>query len=180
MEERSYLEVVEMEFRRLRQLADAALSQLDDAEVFAPAPKEGNSVAILIKHMSGNMLSRWRDFLTTDGEKPDRDRDSEFILTDADDRQALAHRWQKGWDCLFDTLGSLSDSDLTRTVTIRRETHTVLQAINRLLTHYAYHTGQIVFIAKSSRGDHWRTLSVAKGQSQAFNRSPKRYLDGNV
>jgi hypothetical protein len=130
-----------------------------------------------MKHMSGNMLSRWRDFLTTDGEKPDRNRDSEFIITDFDTRQALAERWVKGWQCLFDALEPLQDEDMSRTVHIRGEAHSVLQAINRQLTHYAYHTGQIVFLAKRLTGARWRTLSVPKGQSQAYNEAPLKYLD---
>jgi hypothetical protein len=180
MEERTYLDAARSEFRRLRRLADAALSQLDDAGIFVQAPSDGNSAAILMKHMSGNMMSRWRDFLTTDGEKPDRDRDSEFILTEADDRAALSRRWEEGWRCLFDALGSIRDPDLVRTILIRREPHTVLQAINRQLTHCAYHTGQIVLLAKSVRGRHWQTLSVAKGESNAFNREPRPYLDEDI
>jgi hypothetical protein len=180
MEERTYLDVVQKEFKRLKALADASLSQLGEPELHVAAPDEGNSVAVLMKHMSGNMLSRWRDFLTTDGEKPDRNRDTEFVITDADDRQTLHSRWEKGWKCLFDALGSLRDSDLSTTVHIRGEPHTVLQAINRQLTHYAYHTGQIVFLAKSLRGSRWQTLSIAKGQSQAFNLKPRRYLDEGI
>ena len=179
MKDRIHLKVMQQELRRLRQLADASLSQLDDSE-FVPAPNDGNSAAVLMKHMSGNMLSRWHDFLTTDGEKPDRDRDSEFVITDADSRQTLARRWEKGWECLFAALGSLGDADLTRTVSIRGEPHTVLQAINRELVHYAYHTGQLVFLAKGLRGSRWQTLSVPKGQSEAFNEAPRRYLDDNA
>ena len=177
MEDRIYLDAVQMEFKRLKKLADDALCQLSGSEVFAPTLGDGNNIGILMKHMSGNMLSRWRDFLTTDGEKPDRDRDSEFVITEADDRQALGRRWEEGWGCLFDVLGSLRDADLARTVFIRGEPHTVLQAINRELVHYGYHTGQIAFMAKSLLGSRWQTLSIARGQSQAFNRKPRRYLD---
>ena len=177
MKDRIYLEAMEYEFRRLKQLADATLSQLDDLEVFDPAPNEGNSTAVLVKHLSGNMLSRWRDFLTTDGEKPNRDRDSEFVITDADNRQALESRWEKGWECLFAALGALRDADLARTVLIRGEPHSVLQAIHRQLAHYAYHTGQLVLLAKGLRASSWQTLSVPKGQSQVFTEDPKRYLD---
>ena len=180
MKDRIHLKVMQQELRRLKQLADASLSQLDDSEVFVPAPNDGNSAAVLMKHMSGNMLSRWHDFLTTDGEKPDRDRDSEFVITDADSRQTLARRWEKGWECLFAALGSLGDADLARTVSIRGEPHTVLQAINRELVHYAYHTGQLVFLAKGLRGSRWQTLSVPKGQSEAYNEAPRRYLDDNA
>jgi hypothetical protein len=133
-----------------------------------------------MKHISGNMLSRWRDFLTTDGEKPDRDRDSEFMITQADTREALEKRRESGWQCLFETLDLLQENDLSRTVFIRGEPHSVLQAIHRQLTHYAYHTGQIVFLSKEIVGNRWQTLSIAPGKSEAFNRAPKPYLDGDV
>jgi hypothetical protein len=180
MKDRVYIEAVQMEFRRLKKLADISLSQLEGSLVFVLPPNDGNCVAVLMKHMSGNMLSRWRDFLTTDGEKLDRNRDSEFVLDQKDDRQALLDRWERGWRCLFDALDSLSDADLSRTVFIRREPHTVLQAINRQLTHYAYHTGQIVFLARGLLGSSWQTLSIAKGQSETFNKEPGRYIDREI
>jgi len=169
--------VLEREFRRLKKLAEGALSQLGHSDVFATVPGEGNSVAIVMKHMSGNMLSRWTDFLTIDGEKPDRARDSEFVLTSDDSLGNLRDRWERGSACLFAVLDSLEDADLARTVYIRREAHTVLQAIARQLTHYAYHTGQIVHVARCLVGPSWRTLSVAKGESEVFNRNPRSYLE---
>jgi len=180
MGQRTYIEQLTLEFKRLNRICNAALEQLGDNDVFVLPPNDGNSIAILMKHMSGNMRSRWRDFLTTDGEKPDRDRDSEFVITEADNRTALAVRWADGWDCLFDSLDSLSDGDLSKEVFIRGESHTVLQAINRQLSHYAYHAGQIVLRAKELAGPRWQTLSVAKGESKEYNEAPKPYLDEGV
>ena len=126
-----------------------------------------NSIAVIANHMAGNMLSRWTDFLTTDGEKPSRDRDAEFDDPPAS-REALMDLWNRGWACVFSALESLTDADLSRTVTIRSEPHSVMQAINRQTTHYAYHAGQIVFLAKHFKSSQWKTLSVPKGQSRAF------------
>jgi hypothetical protein len=176
MRNESYLETAGREFRRLKRLADAALAQLDDRELVLPLGAGDVSAALLMKHLAGNMLSRWRDFLTTDGEKPDRDRDSEFVITLADTRSRLTERWEAGWKCLFDALDTLRDEDFSRRVFIRREAHSVHQAIERELTHYAYHTGQIVLAAKCLIGPRWRTLSVAKGGSRAYNESPRPYL----
>jgi hypothetical protein len=180
MRNESYLEAARREFRRLKRLADAALAQLDDRELLLPLGAGDLSAALLMKHFAGNMFSRWRDFLTTDGEKPDRDRDSEFVISLADTRERLTERWDGGWSCLFETLDTLREEDLARTVLIRREPHSVLQAIQRQLTHYAYHTGQIVLAAKCLVGPRWQTLSVAKGQSRSFNESPKPYLADDV
>lgn len=176
MRNESYLETALREFRRLKRLADAALARVDDRELILPLGASDMSAALLMKHLAGNMLSRWRDFLTTDGEKPDRDRDSEFVITLADTRARLTERWEDGWRCLFSVLEGLREEDLSRTVFIRREEHSVLQAIQRQLTHSAYHTGQIVLAAKCLVGPRWRTLSVAKGESRSFNESPKPYL----
>ncbi|MCA9726876.1 MAG: DUF1572 family protein [Candidatus Eisenbacteria bacterium] len=174
------LELSLREFRRTKQLADRAIDQLTDEEIFRLMETDGNSVAIIVKHVAGNLRSRWRDFLTTDGEKPDRDRDSEFLLDAADTRDALLQRWEEGWEILFAALSPLSESDLTREVRIRGEGLSVLQAIQRQMTHYAYHVGQIVLLARTWRGSAWETLSVAKGQSQAFNRAPESYLTGGT
>ncbi len=125
-------------------------------------------MAVIVKHMSGNMLSRWRDFLTTDGEKPDRDRDTEFVVSSTDTRASLQARLERGWECLFHALGALTDADLGRTVRIRGEEHTVLQAIHRQLTHYAYHIGQIVSGVRGLVGPEWKTLSIAKNRSREF------------
>ncbi len=166
------------EFRRLQDLAERALAQVDDEGFFRVRGEDGNSPAVLVKHVAGNLRSRWRDFLTSDGEKPDRRRDTEFELDEADDRAALMARWRDAWAILHDALDPLDDGDLERTVTIRGEPHTVLQAVSRQLTHYAYHVGQIVLLARLEAGAAWQSLSVPRGRSQAFNAAPKRYLDG--
>jgi uncharacterized damage-inducible protein DinB len=177
MKKESYLDTMLRELRRLKQLSDDALEQLDDSEFFEAPAGSGNSAAVLLKHVAGNLLSRWRDFLTTDGEKPDRDRDSEFVISEPDTREDLRRRWEKGWERLFDALAPLAQDDLERIVHIRKEPHTVLQAINRQITHYAYHTGQIVYVARLHAGDRWRSLSVERGGSKAFNESPGSYLE---
>ncbi len=164
------------EFQRTKSLADKAMAQISDANYFAAPGPETNPVAIIVKHMAGNMRSRWTDFLTTDGEKPDRHRDAEFVLLPEDSRDSLAARWDAGWSTLLETLEALSDADLDRTVTIRGEPHTVYQAIHRQLAHYAYHAGQIVLLARHFAGDDWKTLSVTKAGSAAFNQSPTSYL----
>ena len=176
MSAESYLPLALREFARLRQLADRALAQLPaDAFFAAPAPGD-NSIAQILKHVGGNLLSRWTDFLTTDGEKPGRDRDTEFVIFPADTRDQLLARWAAGWAALFSALTPLQTSDLDRTVTIRGEPLTVLQAINRQLTHYAYHVGQIVYLAKHFAGASWQSLSIPPGQSARFNQAPSKYL----
>lgn len=170
-----YIALAIREFRRLKQLADGAIAQVSDVSLFTALREEDNSMAIIIKHLMGNLISRWRDFLTSDGEKG-RDRDSEFIVTADDTRDRLLQRWEEGWQILFEALSPLSTSDLERTVTIRGEALTVLQAINRQLTHYAYHVGQLVFLAKHFAGERWVSLSIPKGESGRFNENPKRYL----
>lgn len=149
-------------------LAEGALDQLDPEQLHATLDPEANSVAVLVRHMSGNLRSRFRDFLTSDGEKPDRDRDAEFVDDDLDP-EALRARWDAGWSVLFAALDGLAPGDLLATVTIRGEPHTVLGALQRQLTHHAYHVGQIVLLAKHLRGAEWRTLSIARGASQRFN-----------
>lgn len=163
-----YLEDAAALFRRQKRLADRAMAQIDDEAFFALLDAEANSVAVLVKHMAGNMRSRWTDFLTSDGEKPDRDRDSEFVIEPGQDRAWLLARWEEGWQILLDTIDSLTAADLGRTVTIRSEPHSVLKAINRQLDHYSYHTGQIVLLSKHYAPE-WRTLSIPKGGSAAFN-----------
>ena len=163
------------EFRRLKQLADDAMAQMP-AEAFARAPTAvDNSVAVIVKHVAGNLRSRWRDFLTTDGEKPDRNRDEEFEIRAADTREALLARWEEGWGILFRELGALGPADLDRTITIRREPLRVNQAIVRQLTHYAYHVGQIVYLARHLTGPSWKSLSIPKGGSAQFNQAPAPY-----
>lgn len=160
------------EFQKTRQLSERAIAQLSDAQLHTRLDAEANSVAMLMQHMAGNMRSRWTDFLTTDGEKPWRLRDAEFeppVLT----REALIASWQSGWQTLFDTLATLTDDDLTRTVTIRGEGQPVLAALTRQLAHYAGHAYQIVLIAKHLKGDAWDVLSIARGQSAAYTAATK-------
>jgi uncharacterized damage-inducible protein DinB len=164
----SYLEDSLTLFRYYKQLGDGAMAQLSDQQLFATLNDEMNSVAIIVNHMTSNMRSRWTDFLTTDGEKPGRNRDREFSEAPGT-RQALLEQWNQGWDCVFQAIEPLSDADLVRTVTIRSERHSVMQAINRQMGHYAYHCGQIVFLAKQLRGSDWKCLSIPRGQSAAFN-----------
>ena len=166
--ERGFLDEARRRFHESRSLVERAVAQLDDEQFFATIDDESNSAAIIIKHMAGNMQSRWTEFLTTDGEKPDRHRDSEFLLDENDTRSSLLERLDRGWNLVFGTIDALSDEDLSRTVTIRSEPHSVLGAICRQLTHYAYHAGQVVFLAKHLRSTSWQTLSVARGQSEAF------------
>jgi hypothetical protein len=127
-----------------------------------------NSVAVIFKHVAGNLRSRWTDFLTTDGEKPDREREREFDAS-GEDRAAVLARWEQGWSVLFETLDGLEPADLLRTVTIRREPHTVIEAVSRQLSHYAYHAGQVVFLAKHLKSEGWRYLSIPPGESERFN-----------
>lgn len=175
--EENYIQIVGREFKRLKGLADAALAQVD-AEQFFAIPTDGdNSAAIIVKHVGGNMISRWSDFLTSDGEKPGRDRDTEFMILPGESRERLSASWEQGWSILFAALEPLSPADLNRIVTIRGEPLTVLQAINRQLTHYAYHVGQIVYVAKHLRGASWRSLSIPVGRSKQFNRDPAKYVD---
>lgn len=156
-------------FRHYKWLAERAVEQVADEHLFATLDEEANSIAIIIKHMAGNMRSRWTDFLTTDGEKAHRDRDSEFV-NPAATRAALLADWEDGWACLLRALEPLSGEDLGRTVTIRGEAHSVMQAINRQVAHYSYHVGQIVLLAKHSGREGWQSLTVARNQSAAFNR----------
>ena len=156
-------------FRNYKKLAERAIEQVSDEEFFAQIDAESNSIAVIVKHVAGNLHSRWRNFLTTDGEKPDRNRDTEFEMMD-DTRSSLMEFWERGWQTLFDNVEPLTEKDLSRTVTIRGEPHSVVEAINRQLTHYSYHVGQIVFLAKHLRSSEWRTLSVPRNRSADFNR----------
>jgi uncharacterized damage-inducible protein DinB len=164
-----FLDEILRGMRGHKRLADDAIAQLTDAEFFAQPDPESNSVAVIVKHMAGNLRSRFTDFLTTDGEKPDRRRDSEFLMTPEATRSELLRCWQQNWQLLFDTLQSLCPDDLQRTVTIRGQPHTVLQALHRAAGHCAYHAGQITFLAKHWKGAAWQSLSVPKGQSEQFN-----------
>jgi hypothetical protein len=165
-----YLEEASRQFHGHKRLTEGALTQLKDDEFFVALDAEANSVAIIIKHLAGNMRSRFQDFLTTDGEKPDRHRDTEFELNPQTTRAEVMRWWEEGWAYVFAAIESLKPEDVTRTVFIRQEPHSVMQAINRQIAHYAYHCGQIVFLAKHFRAAEWRSLSVPRGQSEEFNR----------
>jgi hypothetical protein len=165
----SYLEDALAVFRYYKRLAERAMEQVSDEQLFTAIDREANSIAVIVKHMTGNMRSRWTDFLTTDGEKPDRGRDSEFVAPPAT-RESLIAMWEDGWKCLFTAVEPLTDADLGRIVTIRGEAHSVMQAINRQLAHYPHHVGQIVFLAKHFACDHWQSLSVPRNKSAEFNR----------
>ena len=157
------------QLRGLKKLAEKALAQVSDADFFATLDPESNSVALIVKHLAGNMRSRWTDFLESDGEKPDRHRDSEFLADEKDTRESLERRWQDAWKVLFEAIEPLSADDLGREVAIRGETHSVLKAINRQMVHYAYHVGQLVFLAKHLAGSRWQSLSIPRGKSEEFN-----------
>lgn len=165
-----YLDEARRQFRGYKRLGEGAIAQLKDEELFVSLDPEANSVAIVIKHLAGNMRSRFTDFLTTDGEKPDRHRDQEFEMNSTPGRAELMRWWEDGWSRVFSAIEALKPEDVMRTVTIRSEPHTVLQAINRQLAHYAYHVGQIVFVAKHLRSKEWKSLSVPRGKSEEINR----------
>jgi hypothetical protein len=165
----SYIEDALAVFRQYKLLGERAMAQVSDAQLFASLDEESNSIAIIVKHITGNMRSRWTDFLTTDGEKPDRNRDCEFVDPPAT-REALLSEWEDGWARVFGAIEPLTDEDLARVVTIRGEAHSVMQAINRQLAHYPQHVGQIVLLAKHYAGEQWQTLSVARNKSGEFNR----------
>jgi hypothetical protein len=165
-------------FGNYKKLAEKALVQVDDEGFFRQPDEQSNSIAITVKHMAGNMRSRWTDFLSSDGEKPDRNRDYEFILVDGDSKESLMKAWENGWKTLFDALDPLKPDDLNRTVLIRNEPHTVIEAINRQLTHYAYHVGQIVYLARHYAGDRWRSLTIPRGESDEFNEMMRRRSSG--
>jgi hypothetical protein len=158
----AYIEDVRDQFRKLKKLAEDALAQVRDEELQTTLDAESNSLAVIIKHMAGNLRSRFTDFLTTDGEKPDRNRDGEFEDGARVDRAAMMADWESGWRRLFETLEALSPDDLLRDVYIRGERHSVIRALDRQMTHHAYHVGQIVFLAKHFRSEEWKTLSIAR------------------
>jgi len=164
-----YLEEAQRQLRGHKRMAEGAIAQLTDEELFHAIDAESNSVAIIVKHLAGNMRSRFTDFLTSDGEKPNRHRDTEFVLDANTTRADMMSWWEQGWSVVFETIGSLKPVDVSKTVMIRNEPHTVLQAINRQIAHYAQHTGQIVFLAKHLKSSEWQTLSVPRGKSEEFN-----------
>jgi len=156
-------------FRYYKQLAERALAQITDEDFFRRIDEESNSIAINIKHIAGNMLSRWTDFLTTDGEKPERNRDMEFVMLPETTKEEMLAYWEKGWKVTLEAIESLTPDDLMRTVAIRGQDHTVVQAINRQMAHYAYHVGQIVYLAKHFKSSEWKSLSVPKNKSAELN-----------
>ena len=157
-------------FRGYKRLAEGAMAQLGDQDFFHMPDPESNSVALIVKHIAGNLRSRWTDFLTSDGEKPDRNRDQEFILTAGDTREELMRRWEESWETVFNSLQSLKPEHVTtHAVYIRGDAHTILQATNRSLAHTAYHVGQILYLGKHLRGAEWSSLSIPKGKSAEFN-----------
>jgi hypothetical protein len=166
----SYLQDVTSELRKLKTQADRALAQVPEGGLFATLGEESNSLAVLLQHVGGNLRSRFRDFLTTDGEKPDRRRDAEFEVAPGTTTAGVLAVWETGWTTLFEATGALRPDDLGRTVTIRGEPHSVLQALQRAYGHLAYHNGQIVLLAKHLCGSEWQTLSVPRGGSAALNR----------
>ena len=162
MDENAYLKDALHQFRSLKRLADGAIAQINEGQFFETLDAESNSIAIIVKHIAGNMFSRWTDFLTSDGEKPNRKRDEEFMIGSGNDMPSLLKYWEAGWDCMFAAVEPLTPSDLGKTVYIRKQPHLVIEAINRQMTHYAGHIGQIVFLAKHFAGDKWQTLSMAR------------------
>jgi hypothetical protein len=171
-----YLAEMRSQFAKLRTTAERAMSQVRDEDFARLLDGENNSIAITVKHIAGNLRSRCTDFLTSDGEKPDRDRDGEFVAGPGDTRSTLMAQWQAGWDLLDATVGALSAGDVERTVYIRAEPHTVIQALNRHLGHMAYHIGQIVMLAKHWAGTDWRTLTIARGASRQFTAAKREEL----
>jgi len=166
---KNYLSDAVLSFRNYKTMAERAMAQVSDEEFFEAIDAEANSIAVIVKHIAGNLRSRWTDFLTSDGEKADRNRDTEFELMD-DSRASLTEFWEAGWQTLFGAIEPLTVEDFGRFITIRGEPHTICEAINRQLTHYAYHIGQIVLLAKHFRSADWKTLSVPKNKSAEFNK----------
>ena len=163
-----YLDSAKRQFMMYKQLGEKALAQIDDKELTWQANEDSNSIVMIVKHMWGNMLSRWTDFLTTDGEKPWRQRDAEFD-NESIDRAAIMKKWDEGWQCLFDALNSITDNDLEKTIYIRNEGHTILEAVNRQIAHYSYHVGQIVYISKLRINKEWQSLSIPRNKSNEYN-----------
>ena len=169
-----YIEEARRQMRGHKRMGEGAMAQLRDDDFFATLDPESNSVALLVKHLAGNMRSRFTDFLTSDGEKPDRFRDREFEVTGPTTRGDVMKWWDEGWACVLGAIDALKPEDVMRAVTIRGEAHTVLQAINRQIAHYAAHIGQIVFLAKHLRSSEWKTLSIPRGKSEEFKKVTPR------
>lgn len=173
----SYLESVRKQFEYYKMLGEKTFEQLPEEKLFWQQNTESNSIAMIVKHIHGNMMSRWTDFLTTDGEKEWRKRDEEFDST-IKTKTELLSKWNEGWACLFNAINSLTDVDLEKEVYIRNMGHSITEAINRQLAHYPYHIGQIVFIGKLIQNENWNSLSIPKGKSKVYNEEkfskPKR------
>ena len=165
----NYFEDALSSFRAAKNLAEKAIAQLKDEEFFVALDEESNSVAVIMKHIAGNMFSRWTDFLTSDGEKPNRNRDMEFVIEPQSTKDDVLDYWERGWKCVFEALEPLRPEDFEKTITIRGEEHTIVEAINRQMMHYAYHIGQIVFLAKHFRSAEWKSLSIPRNRSAEFN-----------
>jgi hypothetical protein len=174
-----YLEEIKRQFRGHQRMGERALAQLEEKDFFVTLDPESNSVAALVKHIAGNARSRFTDFLTSDGEKPDRFRDQEFEISEKTTREEVMLWWEQAWSSVFSALNELKPEDVLRTVTIRQEPHSVMQALNRSLAHYAQHIGQIVFLAKHLRSGQWQTLSIPRGKSEEYKAgSPKGFSRG--
>ena len=165
----SYMDSTRRQFKYYKDLGERTMNQVTDDQLFYEPNRDINSIAIIVKHITGNMLSRWTDFLTSDGEKEWRNRDSEFELEEINTRGALLDKWNTGWQCLFDALDSISEYNFDQLVYIRNMGHTIPDAVNRQLCHYSYHIGQMVYLGKFIKGDNWESLSIPKGQSEAYN-----------
>jgi len=170
---KTYLEELAKSFHGLKSNGEKAIAQLADSDLHFRPNEASNSMVVLMKHMAGNMLSRFTDFLTSDGEKPDRNRDGEFI-DDFTSRAALMEYWNTGWSCVFSTVESLTEEDLLKTVYIRKEPHTVIRALQRQLVHYAYHSGQLVYLAKQIKAGEFKTLTIQKGESDKYLHEPPK------
>jgi hypothetical protein len=173
---KAYLEDILFSFRKQKELAEKAFRQVEDQGFFHKPGEHSNSIAMIIKHVAGNLVSRWTDFLITDGDKPWRDRDAEFVIGPEDTRQRLLASWEAGWSALFQTLNTLHETDLLKTVTIRGEEHTVSQAIHRSLTHTSYHVGQIVYLSRLAVEEGWEWITIPPGQSQQWKDLGGNYL----
>ena len=174
--ERLIIDAFVLRFRDQKQTVEKAIAQISDSQLHQPLDENTNSVAVIMKHISGNFCSRFTDFLTSDGEKPGRDRDSEFVDDMADRATILAH-WETGWKCLFDSLASLSDHDLERNITIRNQPHSVVDALLRALAHVGYHVGQIVQLSRYLAKDNWQVLTIPRGGSEQFNQAMREKVD---
>lgn len=169
-----YLQDLPIQCRKLKETADKALAQVRDEDFTVTLDPESNSLAMIVQHLAGNLRSRWTDFLTSDGEKPDRNRDAEFEANEGVSRAELMARWEEGWACLLGTLSSLTEEDLGKTIRIRSEPHSVVQAIHRGMTHAAYHVGQIVFLSKHFASTSWQSLTIPRNKSREFTADLKR------